>query len=77
MTKYGKILREKNGFKLMEVMNVEADGSVSVVGYAILDPEGNEISRLATLEEVVEAFEVLTDDYTPPRPGGSGGPSFC
>jgi len=76
VTKYGKTLQEKNGLKLVEVVNVEADESVSVLGYAILDPEGNEISRFPALEGVVEAFEELTDDYPPPKPGGSDGPSF-
>lgn len=76
MTKHGNTIQKKNGFKLVQIVSIEADGSVSIVGYAILDPKGNEISRFPSQEEVVVAFEELTDDSTPPPPSGLGGPSF-
>lgn len=69
MKKYGKTIQEKNGFKLVEVAHVEADGSVTIVGYAILDPKGNEIGHFSTLEEALEEFKRLTEDYTS-RPRG-------
>ncbi len=68
MTKYGKTIQEKNGFKLVEVVHVEADGSITIVGYAILDPEGSEIGHFPTIEKALEEFKRLTEDYTSPPP---------
>jgi hypothetical protein len=76
MTKHGNTIQEKNGFQLVELVNMEADGRVTIVGYAILDSEGNEMSRFLSWEEAIAAFAELTDDSAPPPPGESRGPSF-
>ena len=68
MTKYGKVIAEKNGFMLVPVEQVGADGSVTIVAYVIIDPAGNEIGRFDTLEDAQEALKELGDDDSPPSP---------
>ena len=68
MTKYGKTLKEKNGYKLVEIVKVDANGSITIIGYAILHPDGKEISKFSTYHDALDELERLTDDNTPPSP---------
>lgn len=77
MTRYGKPEQEKGQHKLVPILiDGEAGEEPHIVGYAILDSDGNEIESFASWTEALAAFEVLPDDSAPPPPSGSGGMSF-
>lgn len=65
MTKHGKTISAKNGFKLIEIEQIASDGSISIIGYAIIGPNGIEVSHFSSIEEALEKFKELTD-VTPP-----------
>lgn len=77
MTRYGKPSQEKGQYKLVPILlDGEADEEPRIVGYAILDSDGNVIEHCTTWTEALAAFEALPDDSRPPPPGGSGRMSF-
>lgn len=70
MTKYRNTLNEINGYKLVEVVKVDAEENITIIGYAILDPDGNELSQFSTYKQALEELEQHTNDSKPssPRP---------
>ena len=67
MRSYGNTLFAENGFSLVEVVEMDVAGSQVVVGYAILDPDGDEISFLKSYDDAVaEIRRILEDNDSTP-----------
>lgn len=65
-------LAEKNGYKLVEIVRRETDGSETVVGYAIIGPNGYR-EEFPTRDEAETKFKERSEPRAPlprksPRP---------
>lgn len=63
---------EKNGFAMVEVWDINEDGKRKFRGYALLNPESEEIDFFESYEDALAELERLTedndDDSAPPPP---------
>jgi len=51
---------------LVEVWEADATGSKALIGYAICNPDGEEIDFFGAYNDALDAFRELTDDSEPP-----------
>lgn len=70
MRTYGEPLFSKNGLALFGVYDEDAAGNTILVGYAILDADGNEIGFFDNYDDALVEIQGLTADELPP-PGNS------
>lgn len=62
MQTYGKTLFEKNGFTVVEVLEMDAAGATVVSGFAVLDSEGNELGFFDDYYDALAECERILDD---------------
>ncbi len=67
MRTYGATIFEKNGFAMVEVLEVDAVGVTLLTGYVIRDPDGNESDIFQSYDDAVAELERLADDFEPPQ----------
>ena len=65
MRTYGKSRVEENGFSVVEVLETNAAGVSVLIGYAILDPDGNEMGFFGSIDDALSEFQRITDDNKP------------
>lgn len=66
MKTYGKALFSKDDFTLVEVCETDGTGRKIIVGYAILNPEGEEIASYSNYDDALTEFNRISDDGPPP-----------
>lgn len=62
MRTYSAPLVEQNGFSLVEVWDTDAAGASVLVGYTILDSEGNPVAPIGSYDDALAEFDRLTND---------------
>lgn len=63
---------DRKGFRVVEVVSLDGTGNAIVVGFAVLDPDLNEVWRGVDLDE---AFR-QRDEFAGPSTRGPSGPSM-
>ena len=67
--KLGKVVGQKNGYVIREVYACDADGNLTLRGYAVQSPDGNTMKEFSTFEEAQDYLdEVANTNVSTPRP---------
>lgn len=71
--KYGQqIGDDNNGYIVVELLSIDEAGNSTVIGYAVLDPDGNEVWREGGIDEACGQ----RDEFAGPRVRVHAGPSM-
>jgi hypothetical protein len=61
-----------NGYRVIALVEIDEDGNIKPAGYAVLDPDGNEVWSGDDLNEAFRALE----ENAGPEPRGLSGPGM-
>jgi hypothetical protein len=65
MRKYGGVAREKNGYSVVEVYEEDSSGNQTLIGYAVLDPDGGEVGFFGNLDDAMDELDRVANGPAP------------
>jgi hypothetical protein len=73
MERYGTPIKESaSGYKVVPVLVPDENGYEQIIAYAVLDPDGNELSRWNDRDDALTELENIAG----PEPRGPSGPGM-